>query len=180
MVKLPHTQQVLTPVHPPQSSPTSLHCPGRFWGQNKGVFTERQCEALSHISLSRTVCDNPGITTDPRDIFRASSAPGLCALLLHPQPEHICLQRQMRPPQVRGPSPTAWAGSGLHICSWTGQLSPFRPLSRKHRTHLEGQDMLSQWLPSMLASGLIATPRAQGFGGQLGSIHLASARSSTP
>lgn len=40
--------------------------------------------------------------------------------------------------------------------------------------------MLSQCLPSILASGLTVTPRAQGFGGQLGSIHLASAESSTP
>lgn len=27
--------------------------------------------------------------------------------------------------------------------------------------------MLSQWLPSMLASGSTATPRAQGFGGAI-------------
>ncbi|KAB0355955.1 hypothetical protein FD754_000111, partial [Muntiacus muntjak] len=46
---------------------------------NQGVFTERQHVALSHISLSQTVCDNPGITPDPRDIFRASSTLGaLC------------------------------------------------------------------------------------------------------
>lgn len=74
--------------------------------------------ALSHNSLSRTVTT---LVSPP--IQGASSGPalppGLCALLLHPWPECICLERQMRPPQVRGSPPTAGAGSELHIRPWT-------------------------------------------------------------
>ncbi|XP_008062548.1 eosinophil peroxidase [Carlito syrichta] len=47
----------------------------RFWWQKRGVFTKRQREALSQISLSRVVCDNTGITTVSRDIFRANIYP---------------------------------------------------------------------------------------------------------
>ncbi|XP_059989056.1 eosinophil peroxidase [Lagenorhynchus albirostris] len=47
----------------------------RFWWQKRGVFTKKQRRALSHISLSRIVCDNTGITTVPRDIFRANTDP---------------------------------------------------------------------------------------------------------
>uniref|UniRef100_A0A8C3XDK8 Lactoperoxidase n=1 Tax=Catagonus wagneri TaxID=51154 RepID=A0A8C3XDK8_9CETA len=47
----------------------------RFWWQKRGVFTKRQRKALSHISLSRIVCDNTGITTVPRDIFKANIYP---------------------------------------------------------------------------------------------------------
>ncbi|XP_053425756.1 eosinophil peroxidase [Nycticebus coucang] len=47
----------------------------RFWWQKWGVFTKRQREALSRISLSRIVCDNTGITTVSKDIFRANKYP---------------------------------------------------------------------------------------------------------
>nr|XP_004670023.2 eosinophil peroxidase [Jaculus jaculus] len=47
----------------------------RFWWQKRGVFTKRQRRALSRISLSRIVCDNTGITTVSRDIFRANTHP---------------------------------------------------------------------------------------------------------
>ncbi|XP_010988698.2 eosinophil peroxidase [Camelus dromedarius] len=47
----------------------------RFWWQKRGVFTKRQRQALRQISLSRIVCDNTGITTVPRDIFKANTYP---------------------------------------------------------------------------------------------------------
>ncbi|XP_074076627.1 eosinophil peroxidase isoform X2 [Macrotis lagotis] len=47
----------------------------RFWWQNRGVFTRRQRQALRRISLSRIVCDNTGITSVPRHIFRANTFP---------------------------------------------------------------------------------------------------------
>ncbi|XP_032946415.1 eosinophil peroxidase [Rhinolophus ferrumequinum] len=47
----------------------------RFWWQKRGVFTKRQRKALRKISLSRIVCDNTGIITVPRDIFRANTYP---------------------------------------------------------------------------------------------------------
>ncbi|XP_020040894.2 eosinophil peroxidase [Castor canadensis] len=47
----------------------------RFWWQKWGVFTKRQRRALNRISLSRIVCDNTGITTVPRNIFRANIYP---------------------------------------------------------------------------------------------------------
>nr|AAB40403.1 eosinophil peroxidase [Mus musculus domesticus] len=47
----------------------------RFWWQKWGVFTKRQRKALRRISLSRIVCDNTGITTVSRDIFRANIYP---------------------------------------------------------------------------------------------------------
>ncbi|KAF7479325.1 Hypothetical predicted protein [Marmota monax] len=47
----------------------------RFWWQKWGVFTKRQRRALSRISLSRIICDNTGITTVSRDIFRANIYP---------------------------------------------------------------------------------------------------------
>ncbi|XP_021033325.1 eosinophil peroxidase [Mus caroli] len=47
----------------------------RFWWQKWGVFTKRQRKALRRISLSRIVCDNTGITTVSRDIFRANVYP---------------------------------------------------------------------------------------------------------
>ncbi|XP_077021020.1 eosinophil peroxidase [Tamandua tetradactyla] len=47
----------------------------RFWWQKRGVFTKRQRKALSQISLSRIVCDNSGITTVSRDIFRTNIYP---------------------------------------------------------------------------------------------------------
>ncbi|XP_027726335.1 eosinophil peroxidase [Vombatus ursinus] len=47
----------------------------RFWWQNRGVFTRRQRQALGRISLSRIVCDNSGITTVPRHIFKANIYP---------------------------------------------------------------------------------------------------------
>lgn len=64
------------PVHPlaPNLHPC-VHCLARFWWQKYGVFTKRQRKALSHISLSRIVCDNTGITTVPRDIFKAKIYP---------------------------------------------------------------------------------------------------------
>uniref|UniRef100_A0A8D1WE73 Eosinophil peroxidase n=1 Tax=Sus scrofa TaxID=9823 RepID=A0A8D1WE73_PIG len=56
--------------------PTFTHAStARFWWQKYGVFTKRQRKALSHISLSRIVCDNTGITTVPRDIFKAKIYP---------------------------------------------------------------------------------------------------------
>ncbi|XP_054441476.1 eosinophil peroxidase [Pteronotus mesoamericanus] len=47
----------------------------RFWWEKRGVFTRRQRAALRQISLSRIVCDNTGITTVPRHIFRANAFP---------------------------------------------------------------------------------------------------------
>ncbi|XP_037019646.2 eosinophil peroxidase [Artibeus jamaicensis] len=47
----------------------------RFWWQKRGVFTKRQRRALRKISLSRIVCDNTGITSVPRHIFRANTYP---------------------------------------------------------------------------------------------------------
>ncbi|XP_006889308.1 PREDICTED: eosinophil peroxidase [Elephantulus edwardii] len=47
----------------------------RFWWQKWGVFTKRQRRALSQISLSRIICDNTGITTVSRHIFRANIYP---------------------------------------------------------------------------------------------------------
>ncbi|XP_012861215.1 eosinophil peroxidase [Echinops telfairi] len=47
----------------------------RFWWEKQGVFTKRQRTALQQVSLSRIVCDNTGITTISRDIFRASTYP---------------------------------------------------------------------------------------------------------
>lgn len=52
-----------------------LTCLGRFWWEKRGVFTKRQRKALRKISLSRIVCDNTGITTVSRDIFRANTYP---------------------------------------------------------------------------------------------------------
>ncbi|XP_059125588.1 eosinophil peroxidase [Peromyscus eremicus] len=47
----------------------------RFWWQKLGVFTKRQRKALSQISLSRIICDNTGITTVSKNIFRANIYP---------------------------------------------------------------------------------------------------------
>ncbi|XP_003466861.1 eosinophil peroxidase [Cavia porcellus] len=47
----------------------------RFWWEKQGVFTKRQRKALKQISLSRIVCDNTGITTVARDIFKANTYP---------------------------------------------------------------------------------------------------------
>ncbi|XP_052613446.1 eosinophil peroxidase [Peromyscus californicus insignis] len=47
----------------------------RFWWQKWGVFTKRQRKALSQISLSRIICDNTGITTVSKNIFRANIYP---------------------------------------------------------------------------------------------------------
>ncbi|ELW61586.1 Eosinophil peroxidase [Tupaia chinensis] len=47
----------------------------RFWWQKRGVFTKRQRRALRQVSLSRIVCDNSGITTVSRDIFKANIYP---------------------------------------------------------------------------------------------------------
>ncbi|XP_037348389.1 eosinophil peroxidase [Talpa occidentalis] len=47
----------------------------RFWWQKRGVFTKRQRKALRRISLSRIICDNTGITTVSRNIFRANIYP---------------------------------------------------------------------------------------------------------
>ncbi|XP_040856880.1 eosinophil peroxidase [Ochotona curzoniae] len=47
----------------------------RFWWQKRGVFTKRQRRALKRISLSRIICDNTGITTVSRDIFKANIYP---------------------------------------------------------------------------------------------------------
>lgn len=47
----------------------------RFWWQKRGVFTRRQRQALRKISLSRIVCDNTGITSVSRNIFRANIYP---------------------------------------------------------------------------------------------------------
>uniref|UniRef100_G3SQS0 Eosinophil peroxidase n=2 Tax=Loxodonta africana TaxID=9785 RepID=G3SQS0_LOXAF len=47
----------------------------RFWWQKQGVFTKRQRSALEQVSLSRIVCDNTGITTVSRNIFRANTYP---------------------------------------------------------------------------------------------------------
>ena len=59
------------------NSPTfsRLSLTHRFWWQKWGVFTKRQRKALRRISLSRIVCDNTGITTVSRDIFRANIYP---------------------------------------------------------------------------------------------------------
>ncbi|KAM8817284.1 eosinophil peroxidase [Rhynchonycteris naso] len=66
----------------------------RFWWQKKGVFTKRQRKALSQVSLSRIVCDNTGITTVSRDIFRANT---------YPQGFVSCSS-------IRGLNLSAWAG----------------------------------------------------------------------
>ncbi|XP_005597567.1 eosinophil peroxidase [Equus przewalskii] len=47
----------------------------RFWWQKRGVFTKRQRKALRRVSLSRIVCDNTGITTVSRHIFKANTHP---------------------------------------------------------------------------------------------------------
>ncbi|XP_007956197.1 eosinophil peroxidase [Orycteropus afer afer] len=47
----------------------------RFWWQKRGVFTKRQRRALKRVSLSRIVCDNTGITTVSRNIFKANIYP---------------------------------------------------------------------------------------------------------
>ncbi|XP_015242750.1 PREDICTED: eosinophil peroxidase-like [Cyprinodon variegatus] len=41
----------------------------RLWHQNPGVFTIRQRQALSAVTLSRVICDNTGITSVPADAF---------------------------------------------------------------------------------------------------------------
>lgn len=62
--------------------------PCRFWWQNNGVFSKRQQQALSRISLPRIICDNTGITVVsknnifmsnrfPRDFVRCSRLPAL-------------------------------------------------------------------------------------------------------
>ncbi|XP_035989799.1 eosinophil peroxidase-like [Fundulus heteroclitus] len=45
----------------------------RLWWQNPGVFTAKQREALSAVTLSRVICDNTGITAVPPDAFRLIS-----------------------------------------------------------------------------------------------------------
>lgn len=62
-------------VNSSQPSPFFLDCLHRFWWQKWGVFTKRQRRALRQISLSRIVCDNTGITTVSRDIFKANTYP---------------------------------------------------------------------------------------------------------
>ncbi|XP_068923502.1 eosinophil peroxidase [Petaurus breviceps papuanus] len=47
----------------------------RFWWQRRGVFTPSQRRALKRISLSRIICDNTGITTVPRHIFKTNIYP---------------------------------------------------------------------------------------------------------
>ncbi|KAK7823161.1 hypothetical protein U0070_027368 [Myodes glareolus] len=47
----------------------------RFWWEKRGVFTRRQRKALRQVSLSRIICDNTGITTVAKDIFRANIYP---------------------------------------------------------------------------------------------------------
>lgn len=47
----------------------------RFWWERRGVFTRRQRQALRRVSLSRIICDNTGITTVAKDIFRANIYP---------------------------------------------------------------------------------------------------------
>ncbi|XP_062887105.1 myeloperoxidase-like isoform X2 [Mobula hypostoma] len=41
----------------------------RFWWENEGVFTANQRQALQHVSLSASICDNTGIERLPRDVF---------------------------------------------------------------------------------------------------------------
>ncbi|XP_035989816.1 eosinophil peroxidase isoform X1 [Fundulus heteroclitus] len=41
----------------------------RLWWQNPGVFTVKQRQALSAVTLSRVICDNTGITAVPPDAF---------------------------------------------------------------------------------------------------------------
>ncbi|XP_072228311.1 eosinophil peroxidase [Leuresthes tenuis] len=45
----------------------------RLWYQNPGVFTPRQRNALSSVSLSRIICDNTGITSVPVDALSVIS-----------------------------------------------------------------------------------------------------------
>ncbi|XP_049621034.1 LOW QUALITY PROTEIN: eosinophil peroxidase-like [Suncus etruscus] len=47
----------------------------RFWWEKPGVFTERQREELRRISLSAIICDNTGIITVSRDVFRNAKHP---------------------------------------------------------------------------------------------------------
>ncbi|XP_038123611.1 eosinophil peroxidase isoform X1 [Cyprinodon tularosa] len=46
----------------------------RLWHQNPGVFTTRQRQALSAVTLSRVICDNTGITSVPADAFSIISS----------------------------------------------------------------------------------------------------------
>ena len=62
--------------------------PRRFWWENPDVFSRRQQQALTMISLPRIICDNTGITTVsknnifmsntyPRDFVSCSTLPAL-------------------------------------------------------------------------------------------------------
>ncbi|XP_029018196.1 eosinophil peroxidase-like [Betta splendens] len=41
----------------------------RYWWENTGVFTEAQKESLRHVSFSRFICDNTGITELPQNAY---------------------------------------------------------------------------------------------------------------
>uniref|UniRef100_A0A7N4NNA2 Myeloperoxidase n=1 Tax=Sarcophilus harrisii TaxID=9305 RepID=A0A7N4NNA2_SARHA len=47
----------------------------RFYWESAGVFSTQQRQALATISLSRVICDNTGITSVPRNIFKANQFP---------------------------------------------------------------------------------------------------------
>ncbi|XP_028937556.1 myeloperoxidase isoform X1 [Ornithorhynchus anatinus] len=47
----------------------------RFWWENPAVFSPQQRQALATISLPRIICDNTGITSVARNIFRANKHP---------------------------------------------------------------------------------------------------------
>ncbi|XP_074118001.1 myeloperoxidase-like isoform X3 [Sminthopsis crassicaudata] len=47
----------------------------RFYWESAGVFSSQQRQALATISLSRIICDNTGITSVPRNIFKANKYP---------------------------------------------------------------------------------------------------------
>ncbi|XP_074079726.1 myeloperoxidase-like [Macrotis lagotis] len=47
----------------------------RFYWESAGVFSLQQRQALATISLSRIICDNTGITSVPKNIFKANKYP---------------------------------------------------------------------------------------------------------
>ncbi|XP_059829139.1 eosinophil peroxidase-like [Hypanus sabinus] len=47
----------------------------RFWWENEGVFTQKQRQALTNISLSRIICENTGIQQVPVNAFQFNPFP---------------------------------------------------------------------------------------------------------
>ncbi|MEQ2236972.1 hypothetical protein ILYODFUR_018167 [Ilyodon furcidens] len=53
----------------------------RLWYESPGVFTQRQRQALSAVTLSRVICDNTGITSVPTDAFSTKTRLVQCSTL---------------------------------------------------------------------------------------------------